>query len=66
MAQLEKAAEDENYMVSLMAELESQSTCPYMRDCQVIKEYGLGNGVYCGDFGSFCAEKAKRDKSGIN
>jgi len=61
MAQLEKVAEDETFMVNLMAELESQSACPYIGDCKVIQEHGL-NGIYCGDFGSFCKERIKRDK----
>lgn len=66
MAELEKVAEDESFMMDLIAELESQSACPYIRDCEIVKQYGLGNGIYCGDFGSFCNERMRRDQAKHN
>ncbi len=60
MTQLEKAAQNENSMVSFLAELESQSACPYIGDCKIVKEFGLK--PYCGDYGSFCSERMKRDE----
>ena len=60
MAQLEKATQNENSMVSLMAELESQSTCPRLGDCETVRQYGIRR--CCDDFGNYCLERDKENK----